>query len=316
VIVELEGRGERRNAVLRLALAVTIVAAAHGAALAWLAFHDLGVQMPDTVQGAPIDLELLAVAPDLPQATPKLDQTPEATPTTEPPPSPTPAPDPSAPTPEPKPEVQPTPGPPPPTPEPTPVVQPAPDPKPSPEPLPLTPDPTPEVPTPQPTATPTPTAPPPPKPESKPQPRPVPSPKPDPKKIEKERAQAEARRKERAEPANPAPTETSHATTTDNPQGAAAQRASSGAHVTTWRGEVLARISEFRPAATGATGTALISFTVDDSGRVTSVSLARSSGDAGLDAASVAMVRRASPVPPPPSELGGHVNLTVPVRYQ
>ena len=47
-----------------------------------------------------------------------------------------------------------------------------------------------------------------------------------------------------------------------------------------------------------------------------SAALAGSSGDSGLDAAAVAMVRRASPVPPPPPELGARISLTVPVHFQ
>jgi protein TonB len=49
-----------------------------------------------------------------------------------------------------------------------------------------------------------------------------------------------------------------------------------------------------------AKGIAIIRFALDESGQLTSVSLLRSSGEADLDAESVALVNRAAPFPPPP----------------
>jgi protein TonB len=60
-------------------------------------------------------------------------------------------------------------------------------------------------------------------------------------------------------------------------------------------------------------GTASIAFTIDGSGRVTSVRLARTSGVAALDQESVAMVRRASPFPAPPDSRS--MSFTVPVSF-
>ncbi|MDX7952270.1 energy transducer TonB, partial [Lichenihabitans sp. Uapishka_5] len=96
---------------------------------------------------------------------------------------------------------------------------------------------------------------------------------------------------------------------------AAPSSAASGAETATWRGAVVAHLNSFKPASNGASGTARVAFAVDGGGRVVSASLAGSSGDAGLDAAAVAMVRRASPVPAPPPGLGGRINLTIPVRF-
>jgi protein TonB len=64
--------------------------------------------------------------------------------------------------------------------------------------------------------------------------------------------------------------------------------------------------------ALGIGGTASIAFTVDADGRVTSVRLARSSGNASLDRESQDLVRRASPFPPPPL---GKASITVPVNF-
>ena len=62
-----------------------------------------------------------------------------------------------------------------------------------------------------------------------------------------------------------------------------------------------------------AQGVATVTFTVDSSGRVTSVKLESSSGIAPIDHEVVAMVRRASPFPAPPD--GQARNFTVPVRF-
>ncbi len=64
--------------------------------------------------------------------------------------------------------------------------------------------------------------------------------------------------------------------------------------------------------ASGIGGTASIAFTIDSNGHVTSVRLARSSGNASLDRESRDLVRRASPFPPPPH---GRASITVPVNY-
>ncbi len=64
----------------------------------------------------------------------------------------------------------------------------------------------------------------------------------------------------------------------------------------------------------GAAGVAVVSFSFDATGQVTSAALAQSSGDAALDADAVAAVRRASPLPPPPE--GAPRAYTVPIRYR
>jgi protein TonB len=61
-------------------------------------------------------------------------------------------------------------------------------------------------------------------------------------------------------------------------------------------------------------GVAQVRFTIDDSGRVLSVQLARRSGNAELDAEVLALVRRASPVPAPPS--GVPRTITAPVAFR
>ena len=67
-------------------------------------------------------------------------------------------------------------------------------------------------------------------------------------------------------------------------------------------GGMLERVKHYPETASqrGAKGIAIIGFVLDESGKITSVSLLRSSGEADLDAESVALVNRAAPFPPPP----------------
>jgi protein TonB len=62
-----------------------------------------------------------------------------------------------------------------------------------------------------------------------------------------------------------------------------------------------------------APGIARVFFSIDARGRVTRVSLVQSSGSAHVDQEALAMVRRASPFPPPPN--GRPINFTLPVRF-
>ena len=64
----------------------------------------------------------------------------------------------------------------------------------------------------------------------------------------------------------------------------------------------MARVKHYPESAMqrGVKGIAVVGFVLDENGGVVSVVLLRSSGDADLDAESVALVNRAAPFPPPP----------------
>jgi protein TonB len=63
-------------------------------------------------------------------------------------------------------------------------------------------------------------------------------------------------------------------------------------------------------------GTALLYFEMDRQGRVNDFRLQRSSGYSALDQEVVALLQRASPLPPPPPDLSGNpVKLVVPVQF-
>ena len=68
--------------------------------------------------------------------------------------------------------------------------------------------------------------------------------------------------------------------------------------------------------AAGEQGTAMLSFTVSRTGHVLSSRLARSSGHADLDAETMAMIRRAQPLPAFPRDIPqASMSFTVPVRF-
>jgi protein TonB len=84
-------------------------------------------------------------------------------------------------------------------------------------------------------------------------------------------------------------------------EGAPAQRADTSE----WEGKVIARIRRNQrypkgPESRGEAGKVGVVFTVDASGRVTSVRVGRSSGNGELDSAAVKAVQRASPFSAPP----------------
>lgn len=117
------------------------------------------------------------------------------------------------------------------------------------------------------------------------------------------------------------PTETPREQSKPTPPRVAASRSGVGVgssrEVRDWASQVSAHLARNKryPAdalARGIGGTASVSFTLDGNGHVTSVRLARSSGNASLDRESQDLVRRASPFPPPPQ---GKASITVPVNF-
>jgi periplasmic protein TonB len=80
--------------------------------------------------------------------------------------------------------------------------------------------------------------------------------------------------------------------------GVSAQRARA-----TWQKELIAHFNRHKRYPANRVGQAaeiLVSFELDEAGRVLSASIVRGSGDASFDDAAVAMVRRSDPVPTPP----------------
>ncbi|MDW6025429.1 TonB family protein [Mesorhizobium sp. BAC0120] len=125
------------------------------------------------------------------------------------------------------------------------------------------------------------------------------------------KAEKEPSRKEVAK-AEPKPTPKSNASTES--------RASKAPTISPakWQSKVLAWLNRHKRYPRGARsrkeeGMVRVAFAIDEYGAVLSARIARSSGNSELDQAALDMVRRASPVPPPPPEVAR--NITVPVQF-
>lgn len=155
-----------------------------------------------------------------------------------------------------------------------------------------------------------------------PPPRPVEPVKepPPPKPVEKPKPKPKASRKPAAPTTSAAPrSDAAPANATAAPN-AGASTANSAAPAT-WRSMLVAHLNRHKryPAEARARreeGTARLRFSIDRSGRVVGASLVGSAGSPALDAEVLDLIRRASPVPAPPPEVGGGViTLTVPVNF-
>jgi protein TonB len=145
------------------------------------------------------------------------------------------------------------------------------------------------------------------RPESLPRP-----PEPAPERVERRQAEKRppqvARQAARAE-APPA----AKAAAPQNSRGAAGAMSPA-----TWQSRLMARLERAKRYPSGARrrgeeGVAYVSFAIAGDGRVLSAQLARSSGHSELDQEVLALVRRASPLPPPPP--GAPTTITAPVRF-
>lgn len=130
-------------------------------------------------------------------------------------------------------------------------------------------------------------------------------------------------------PPVPAAKPVEHAAPTPNTAPAAApvaaqpsnSRATAAAKAS-WQSQLLSHLARYKrypdeARRRGIQGTCQVRFNLDRSGAVLSVELAKSSGNAALDRATLAMIRRASPVPTPPAELlsNGHLEIVAPFIY-
>ena len=78
----------------------------------------------------------------------------------------------------------------------------------------------------------------------------------------------------------------------------------------------LERHKRFPPQAQGEHGISTLVFTIDRQGRVLSARISRSSGSALLDGETLAMIRRAQPLPLPPGDIADEqLSFSVPIRY-
>ncbi len=150
-----------------------------------------------------------------------------------------------------------------------------------------------------------------------PLPEPAPEERPKPKPEPKAENKPEEKKKSESSRASASPSFRAPRVATAAAQAAGAAQAMAVAPAS-WKGAVLAALNRHKryPGGASGTGTAMIAFSMNRSGQVTSARLLQSSGDRALDEEAVSLPRRASPLPPPPSEVGGGaINLNVPVRF-
>jgi protein TonB len=148
---------------------------------------------------------------------------------------------------------------------------------------------------------------------------PMPQPKPDERETPKpDRAEKKKHehRKVASRTSAPSTYEAQRAALASAPAAGAAT--ASASVVASWRSQLMAHLNSYKryPSGANGTGIATVAFTINRSGQVLGSRLTHSSGDSTLDQEAVGLARRASPMPAPPSGLGGAtIALTVPIRF-
>ena len=150
---------------------------------------------------------------------------------------------------------------------------------------------------------------------------PVPQARPEPVKpreVVQKKPREKAKSKPKPSKPSPAKTRAQTANAQPAPRAAATQvSAGSGASVSParWHSRVTAHINRRqRPGSVRTNGVVYVRFSFDAQGNVTSVSLARSSGNSDLDAVAISMVQRSSPIPAPPASVRER-SLTQPMKF-
>lgn len=123
-------------------------------------------------------------------------------------------------------------------------------------------------------------------------------------------------------PAAPVPTAPQNAPApaerTAAPAVAPLERATSTA-IASWERLLVAQLERHKrypPQAHGAVGEARLEFSIDRAGKVLASRIVRSSGSEALDQEALALIKRAAPLPPPPSGLpDDRLSFVVPIRY-
>ncbi len=91
--------------------------------------------------------------------------------------------------------------------------------------------------------------------------------------------------------------------------------------VPNWKSQLVARLERHKrypseAQSRGEDGVAQLAFSIDSSGGVHNARIVRSSGSSLLDRATLDLVQRAQPLPPPPPEMGNaRIAIVVPIRY-
>lgn len=89
---------------------------------------------------------------------------------------------------------------------------------------------------------------------------------------------------------------------------------SGNAAASNYPGKVYAKIARTRQRNSGGSGVAHVGFSVSASGQAVGISVSRSSGNARVDSAALAHVKRAAPFPKPPS--GAQTRFVIPIEFR
>ena len=161
------------------------------------------------------------------------------------------------------------------------------------------------------------------RPREKPRERPLETRQPRDRNVEREKSREDARPRREPQRLAAAPATTAPASARSVAARAAAPMGNAGtsSSLPGWKLRLAAHLQRNKrypseAQASGQEGVATVEFTVDRSGRVTASRLARSSGVPSLDAETLALIRRAQPLPPPPADIPGtQFSFSVPFRY-
>jgi protein TonB len=152
-------------------------------------------------------------------------------------------------------------------------------------------------------------------PKPKPKPRPPTPPKPKPE-VKPQEPQKPAEEAPPAPPAPPRPTPSAPAAPQQSVSSVPSQVKE------TWQSKLLSHLAKFKKypldaRRRGIEGINRLRFAIDAQGNVLSYELEGASGSASLDRATLDMIRRAQPLPPPPPELldGGRIEVVAPFVY-
>ena len=150
---------------------------------------------------------------------------------------------------------------------------------------------------------------------------PTPTPKPEqkkPRKVSKRKqttaGDSKAKSTANARSGTQSGKKTAKAATSGTSKAKSRSNTSGNAAASNYPGKVYARIARTRLKNAGGKGAAQVRFTVSPSGQAVSVSIVRSSGNADVDRAAVAHVKRASPFAKPPP--GAQTRFVIPIEFR
>ena len=80
--------------------------------------------------------------------------------------------------------------------------------------------------------------------------------------------------------------------------------------------ERLTKVQRYPARARGAQGMVSLAFTINRQGKVVSSKIVKSSGSRVLDAEALDLIKRAEPLPPPPTDIAdSDLSFVVPIRF-